>query len=289
MTICYSAAVDAYQCGVDSGASEAEIYACAGCNDSLLGVETCDDVDCAALTGCYATNCGGCADAMGTVLECALTANGCPSCSAKDSVEIPEFMKDLSGGAIEVFKRTAAQKRQSQRDARRQYENPNRSRAEENRERARKERQNRNSGRSDPYRNSNGSRSQYGRDRDAYRRARCRNTGRDCDENELEDSSADIPRFMKDLSGGAIEVFKRTAAQKRQSQRDARRQYENPNRSRAEENRERARKERQNRNSGRSDPYRNSNGSRSQYGRDRDAYRRARCRNTGRDCDDNEE
>ena len=63
-----------------------------------------------------ATNCGGCADAWSAFFECSLAASGCPSCSTKDSVDIPEFMKNLSEGAIGMYqKMTEAKNWQSQR------------------------------------------------------------------------------------------------------------------------------------------------------------------------------
>lgn len=102
------------------------------------------------------------------------------------------------------------------------------------------------------------------------------------DENETRD---DLPKFFPTgLTEDQIISFKKTAAQKRQEKRDARRAINNPNRSQAEENKERARKTEQSRKRGNDsvDPY-SGEGSRD-FGRNREIKRGINCEQNGEGC-----
>ena len=104
-----------------------------------------------------------------------------PQKKESEDVELPEFFPtDLTEDQIISFKKTAAQKRQDKRDARRARDNPDRSQDEENKERARKTQQSRkrDNDQADAY--SGGGSEDYGRNREAKRAVRCEGTGENC-------------------------------------------------------------------------------------------------------------
>merc|ERR1711971_278958 len=110
-----------------------------------------------------------------------------------EEVAIPKFFPaDMSEELLDEFRRNrngnsnsnkpnAAQKRQSQRDARREIDNPNRSQREEDKERARKTQQSERRGNraTDPYDDTQGQRD-YGARREATRVRTCERTGDSC-------------------------------------------------------------------------------------------------------------
>eukprot|EP00580_Thalassiosira_gravida_P004270 CAMPEP_0201624768 /NCGR_PEP_ID=MMETSP0493-20130528/827_1 /ASSEMBLY_ACC=CAM_ASM_000838 /TAXON_ID=420259 /ORGANISM="Thalassiosira gravida, Strain GMp14c1" /LENGTH=286 /DNA_ID=CAMNT_0048094651 /DNA_START=115 /DNA_END=975 /DNA_ORIENTATION=+ len=101
------------------------------------------------------------------------------------AVKLPKFFPtDLTEDQIISFKKTAAEKRQDKRDAKRARDNPNRSQSEEDAERARKTDQSRkrNDPSVDPYSGGdggNGSRD-YGKNREAKRATKCERNGEGC-------------------------------------------------------------------------------------------------------------
>ena len=109
-----------------------------------------------------------------------------------EEVAIPKFFPaDMSEELLDEFrnrnsggnpnKQNASQKRQAQRDARREIDNPNRSQREEDKERARKTQQSERRGNrsTDPYDDSSGQRD-YGARREATRVRTCERTGDSC-------------------------------------------------------------------------------------------------------------
>ena len=101
--------------------------------------------------------------------------------SEENEARLPDFFPK----EFVTRKKNSAEKRQDQRDRRRRHTNPYRTHEEEERERDRKDRQWKNSGRQDPYRNEDGSPSEYGRHRDAERERNCKLYGVDCEEEAL--------------------------------------------------------------------------------------------------------
>lgn len=176
-------------------------------------------------------------------------------------------------------KKTAAEKRQEQRDRRRSIDNPNRSQQEEDRETARKERQSRNSGRDNP----KSSRSfQESRSRRSQRN--CEDYGEDCNYTpRTDDYYDDFVAFGKAYEDAMVadsEDRKKDASEKRQDQRDSKRSIDNPYRSQHEEDRETARKEEQQRNSGRKNPKESRS-----YQESRNRKGQRNCEDYGEDCD----
>mmetsp|Transcript_38970 Transcript_38970/g.81536 ORF Transcript_38970/g.81536 Transcript_38970/m.81536 type:complete len:278 (-) Transcript_38970:103-936(-) len=108
-------------------------------------------------------------------------SNGKSKSNDLKAVKLPKFFPtDLTEDQIISFKKSAAEKRQEQRDARRARDNPNRTQSEEDAERARKTDQSRKRGDPsvDPY-SGNGSRD-FGRNREAKRAANCERNGEGC-------------------------------------------------------------------------------------------------------------
>merc|ERR1712007_56114 len=112
-----------------------------------------------------------------------------------EEVAVPKFFPaDMSEELLDEFRRNrngnsngnpdkqnASQKRQAQRDARREIDNPNRSQREEDKERARKTQQSERRGNrsTDPYDDSSGQKD-YGARREATRVRTCERTGDSC-------------------------------------------------------------------------------------------------------------
>jgi len=118
-----------------------------------------------------------------------------PDVATTDSdIKLPEFFPSkLTDEQIISFhkshekgngndKKNSAQKRQEQRDARRQTNNPDRGQDEEDKERARKSQQSKSRGNNnaDPYYNGGNSDRDYGRQREANRVERCEMHGESC-------------------------------------------------------------------------------------------------------------
>jgi len=106
--------------------------------------------------------------------------------ASSDSNEDDELFPDEMNEDEEDKKNNSAQKRQSQRDARRAYDNPNRSQHEEQRERERKNNQSRRSGNAcrDPNEPGCGN-DNHPNDRERTRNQRCNGQGRSCNHHRV--------------------------------------------------------------------------------------------------------